>query len=80
MLLAEDAGRLEAEGALERTWRVGQDEIVRAAGLEAARGRREWVLDGGPYRARYTRNGRCALRRLVRVFFVMGVEGCVCSM
>ncbi|KAF7800151.1 hypothetical protein EIP86_011397 [Pleurotus ostreatoroseus] len=58
MLLAEDAGRLEAEGALERTWRVGQGEIVRAAGMEAAQGRREWVLDGGPYRARYTRNGR----------------------
>ena len=49
---------MEVEGELEKTWRVGQDEIVKSAGQEAAKGRREWKLDGGPYRSRYTRNGR----------------------
>ena len=48
----------ELEDEMERTWRVGQDEVVKASGQEAARGRREWTLDGGPYRSRYTRNGR----------------------
>ena len=50
---------MRAEREMERTWRVGQEEIVRAAGVEGALGRREWRLDGGPYRARYSRNGRC---------------------
>lgn len=59
MLLMDEAGTIELEGEMERTWRVGQDEIMLGAGQEAAKGRREWKLDGGPYRARYTRNGRC---------------------
>ena len=58
LLLPEEAGRMEVEGEMDRTWRVGQDEIVRQVGAEVAKGRREMVLDGGPYRARYTRNGR----------------------
>lgn len=58
LLLTEDAGMIEVEGELEKTWRVGQSEVAQAAGQEAARGRKEWVLDGGPYRSRYTRNGR----------------------
>ena len=58
MLLMDEAGKMDVEGEMERTWRVGQDEIVKAVGQEAARGRREWKLDGGPYKARYTRNGR----------------------
>ena len=61
LLLTEDAGMIEVEGELEKTWRVGQSEIAEAAGQEAARGRKEWVLDGGPYRSRYTRNGRCVV-------------------
>jgi len=60
MLLADEAGKIEVEGEMERTWRVGQDEIAQGAGQEAAKGRREWKLDGGPYRTRYTRNGRSA--------------------
>lgn len=60
LLLAEDAGLMEVEGEMEKTWRVGQEEIAQAAGQEAAHGRQEWKLDGGPYRSRYTRNGRCA--------------------
>ena len=59
LLLAEDAGMVQVEGDMEKTWRVGQSEVVQAAGEEAARGRKEWTLEGGPYRARYTRNGRC---------------------
>ncbi|KAF7296621.1 WD-REPEATS-REGION domain-containing protein [Mycena chlorophos] len=58
MLLVEDTGLMQAEGDLERTWRVSQSEIERSAGHAAAQGRRECKLDGGPYRSRYTRNGR----------------------
>jgi U3 small nucleolar RNA-associated protein 7 len=58
LFLNDEAGEIEVEGEMEKTWRVGQDEIVKGAGQEAAKGRREWKLDGGPYRSRYTRNGR----------------------
>jgi len=58
LLLTEDAGKMEVEGEMERTWRVGQDEIARSAGQEAAKGRREWKLKGGPYKSRYSKNGR----------------------
>ena len=58
LLLVEEPGKIEMEGEMERTWRVGQEEIVQGAGQEAAKGRREWKLDGGPYRSRYTKNGR----------------------
>ncbi|KAI0327740.1 BING4CT-domain-containing protein [Cubamyces sp. BRFM 1775] len=58
LLLTEEAGLMEVEGELEKTWRVGQDEIATAAGQQAAQGRQEWKMDGGPYRTRYTRNGR----------------------
>ncbi|KAF8631164.1 hypothetical protein AX15_002503 [Amanita polypyramis BW_CC] len=58
MLLMDDAGKIEVEDEMERTWRLSQAEIANEAGQEAARGRKEWKLDGGPYRCRYTRNGR----------------------
>ncbi|KZV62064.1 BING4CT-domain-containing protein [Peniophora sp. CONT] len=58
ILASNDAGTLEVEGELERTWRVSQDEIAQSVGAEAAKGRRELDMDGGPYRVRYTRNGR----------------------
>ena len=58
MLLMGDAGGIEVEGEMERTWRVGQSEVVQLSGQEAAKGRKEYKLDGGPYRSRYTRNGR----------------------
>ena len=58
MLLMGDAGGIEVEGEMERTWRVGQSEVVQSSGQEAAKGRKEYKLDGGPYRSRYTRNGR----------------------
>ncbi|KZT34905.1 BING4CT-domain-containing protein [Sistotremastrum suecicum HHB10207 ss-3] len=57
-LLLEDAGRIVVESDLEKTWRVGQSEVVANVGVEAAKSRKEWSLEGGPYRSRYTRNGR----------------------
>jgi U3 small nucleolar RNA-associated protein 7 len=58
LLLPNEAGKMEVEGDMDRTWRISQDEIVRSVSVEAARGRKEFALDGGPYRAKYTRNGR----------------------
>ncbi|KAJ3519352.1 hypothetical protein NM688_g9313 [Phlebia brevispora] len=58
MLLTEEGGLMEVEGEMEKTWRVGQSEVSKAAGQQAAQGRKEWTLDGGPYRSRYSRNGR----------------------
>ena len=59
LLAVNNSGLLEVDGELERTWRVSQDEIAKEVGAEAARGRKEMTLDGGQYRTRYTRNGRC---------------------
>jgi U3 small nucleolar RNA-associated protein 7 len=82
MLLADDAGKIEVEGEMERTWRLSQDEIVRQAGQEAAKGRREWKLDGGPYRSRYTKNGRYVIRfpstSPLYNGFVVGQASCNC--
>ncbi|EGO22742.1 hypothetical protein SERLADRAFT_416377 [Serpula lacrymans var. lacrymans S7.9] len=58
LLFKEDNGGMHVESQMERTWRVGQRDIAQGAGEEAAKGRQEWILDGGPYRTRYTRNGR----------------------
>jgi U3 small nucleolar RNA-associated protein 7 len=58
LLLPNEAGKMEVDGNMDRTWRISQDEIVSSIGVEAGRGRKEFALDGGPYRARYTRNGR----------------------
>jgi U3 small nucleolar RNA-associated protein 7 len=58
MLLVGDAGGIQVEGEMERTWKVGQSEVIQSSGQEAAKGRNEYKLDGGPYRSRYTRNGR----------------------
>lgn len=62
ILLEHDAGFLEAEGELERTYKVRQDEIKDSVGLETAKKGFELRLtDAGPYRADYTRNGRSLL-------------------
>lgn len=58
LLLIKDAGKMEVDGEMERTWRIRQNEIVKSAGQEATKGRNEWRLGGGPYRSRYSRNGR----------------------
>lgn len=59
ILLEHDPGFLEAEGELERTYKVRQDEIQENVGIETAKKGFELRLDDmGPYRADYTRNGR----------------------
>lgn len=59
ILLEHEAGFLEPEGELERTYKVRQDEIKENVGIETAKKGFELRLnDFGPYRADYTRNGR----------------------
>lgn len=58
LLLPNSAGKMEMEEDMDKSWRISQGEIVNSISVEAARGRKEFILDGGPYRARYTRNGR----------------------
>ncbi|EFE41488.1 hypothetical protein TRV_03773 [Trichophyton verrucosum HKI 0517] len=59
LLLENEAGFIEAEGELERTYKVRQDEIKENVGIEVAKNGFELKLeDLGPYKADYTRNGR----------------------
>ena len=58
MLGTTQAGAMEVEGELERTWKIMQSEVKESVGAEAGKARREWVLDGGTYVGRYSRNGR----------------------
>ncbi|PGH23507.1 hypothetical protein AJ80_02461 [Polytolypa hystricis UAMH7299] len=59
ILLEHEGGFLEAEGELERTWKVRQDEIKENVGIETAKKGFELKLnDLGPYVADYTRNGK----------------------
>nr|ASF90179.1 hypothetical protein SPAR07250 [Bartheletia paradoxa] len=62
MLLPDEGGFIETEGELERTWKVGQQEIKESVGMEAARKGFELKLGGqaglGPYAIDYSRNGR----------------------
>ncbi|KAL8736433.1 MAG: hypothetical protein Q9166_000225 [cf. Caloplaca sp. 2 TL-2023] len=59
ILLENGSGLLEAEGELERTYKVRQDELKPELSIETARKGFELKLeDLGPYVADYTRNGR----------------------
>lgn len=60
VLLADNtAGLLEPEHELEKTYKVGQDEIREDVSVETAKKGFELRLDGGPYDAfEYGRNGR----------------------
>lgn len=59
ILLENESGFLEAEGELERTYKVRQDEIVANVTVETAKKRFELNLDQlGPYLCDYSRNGR----------------------
>ncbi|KAJ5899338.1 hypothetical protein N7495_004082 [Penicillium taxi] len=59
ILLEHEAGFLEPENELEKTYKVRQAEIQESVGLETAKKGFELRLnDFGPYRADYTRNGR----------------------
>ncbi|GIC85408.1 WDR46/Utp7 family protein [Aspergillus udagawae] len=59
ILLEHEAGFLEPEGELERTYKVRQDEIRENVAIETAKKGFELKLEElGPYRTDYTRNGR----------------------
>ncbi|TLS24567.1 hypothetical protein PpBr36_08038 [Pyricularia pennisetigena] len=59
ILHENEAGFLEPEGELERTYKTRQDEIVEGVAVETAQKRFDLALDGlGPYLCDYTRNGR----------------------
>lgn len=59
MLLQEEAGFLEADGPMEKTFKFKQDDIVEAVDVSTANKRFELKLNEfGPYRIDYTRNGR----------------------
>lgn len=60
ILLENTSGLLEAEGELERTYKVRQDEIRDSVGVETAKKGFELRLPdtSGPYVADYSRNGR----------------------
>lgn len=50
---------MEAEGELERTYKIRQDELRKDVAVETAKKGFELKLQGlGPYTADYTRNGR----------------------
>lgn len=58
ILLENDEGFLQPETELERTYKVRQQDIQNAVGIEEAKKALEFKLDMGPYKADYTRNGR----------------------
>lgn len=59
ILLENECGFLEAEGDLEKTWRVRQNQIRADVDIQTAKKGFELKLDQlGPYKADYTRNGR----------------------
>ena len=59
ILLEHEAGFLEPEGGLERTYKVRQDEVKESVAVETAAKGFELRLQGlGPYMCDYTRNGK----------------------
>ena len=59
ILLENESGFLEAEGELERTYKVRQDDLRNDIAVETAKKCFELKLQSlGPYTADYTRNGR----------------------
>ena len=58
ILLENSGGFLEPENELERTYKVSQREIKKDVAIQTAQLGFELKLDGGPYVAEYTRNGR----------------------
>jgi hypothetical protein len=58
VLLENTGGFLEPETELERTYKVNQRDIKRDVAVQTAQMGFELQLEGGPYVAEYTRNGR----------------------
>lgn len=63
LLLPHGNGFLEAEGVMERTFKVRQDQLKGMVDLQSAKKIFDITLpsSGGPFRSRYTRNGRHVL-------------------
>ena len=62
VLLENESGFLEAEGELERTYKVRQEDLRSGIAVETAKKCFDLKLQGlGPYTADYTRNGRSLL-------------------
>lgn len=69
LLPTNNAGIMEVENELERTWRVTQDEIVQNASVGVQGKAFSLKLDEfGPYDIDYTRNGRYDLISLDNFF------------
>ena len=58
ILLENTGGLIEPETELERTYKVKQRDVRRHVAFQTAQMGFELKLDGGPYLAEYTRNGR----------------------
>ncbi|EON64580.1 hypothetical protein W97_03813 [Coniosporium apollinis CBS 100218] len=59
ILNEHDSGFIQPEGELERTYKVRQEDVREAVGVETAKKGFELRLEGlGPYVSDYTRNGR----------------------
>lgn len=59
LLPHQNHGLMEVETEMERTWKVGQDEIVQSSAIGVASKAFSLKLDDfGPYAIDYTRNGR----------------------
>jgi U3 small nucleolar RNA-associated protein 7 len=58
ILLENQEGFLQPEHELERTYKLRQDEIQQAVGIQQAKKAINLNLDMGPYVADFTRNGR----------------------
>lgn len=58
ILLENEEGFLQPESELERTYKVKQEDIIEAVGVQQAQKSFELKLDLGPYTANYTRNGK----------------------
>lgn len=58
ILLENQEGFLQPESELERTYKVRQNDILDAVGVQQAKKSFELKLDLGPYTGNYTRNGK----------------------
>lgn len=61
ILYENEEGFLQPETELERTYKIRQDDILDAVGIQQASKSVEFKLDLGPYVSDYTRNGRSLL-------------------
>lgn len=61
ILYENTEGFLQPETELEKTYKVRQEEVLDAVGVQQAKKSIDFKLDLGPYTANYTRNGRSLL-------------------